>query len=95
MMHNHNGKRNNSMMWMMIPCLLLLGFLLFFGGDNLFSGGYLWPILIAIFVGAHVWMMFRGHGKHGGNSDADTEGKTNAVEESKTKDEHKKGSCCH
>lgn len=53
---------------MMIPCLLLLGFL-FLGGGNLSSSGYLWPILIGVFVIVHVWMMFKGHGGHDHGSD--------------------------
>ncbi len=100
-MHNHNNDGNKDgghkgMMWMMIPCLLLLGFL-FFGGGKFTSSGYLWPILIGVFVIAHVWMMFRGHGGHG---DSDTENKTDdaSAQEPKTKDEenkHKPGGCCH
>ena len=83
------------MMWMMVLCCALPLIFLLFAGSTVFSGGYLWPILIGVFVGAHGWMMWRRHGGHGGSSDTDTEGKTNAVEESNTKDEHKKGSCCH
>lgn len=69
-MRNHNNKDggHNGMMWMMIPCLLLLGFV-FLGGDRLSSDGYIWAILIGIFIVAHVWMMFRGHGKHGNTDD--------------------------
>lgn len=66
-MHNHNDYKGGGhwgmMMWMMIPCLLLLG-VLFLGGGSLSSGGYIWPILIGIFLIAHVWMMFKGHGGH-------------------------------
>ena len=83
------------MMWMMIICCAVpLIFLLFVGGTA-FSGGYLQYIIIGALAAVCLWMMWRGHGRHGGNSDADTEVKTNAVEEPKTKDEHKKGSCCH
>ena len=89
-MHNHDGKNNKSMMWMMIPCLILLG-VLFFGRGKL-SSGYLWPVLIGVFVIAHVWMMFKGHGGH---SDTDTDKKANVGEESKTKDEHKHSGGCH
>ncbi len=72
---NNNKNKSHSMMWMMIPCLLLIGFVLF-GGGKLSSGGYLWPILIGVFVIAHVWMMFKGHGGHGsGNEDNDTKNK--------------------
>lgn len=95
-MHNHDGKGNNNMIWMMIPCLLLLGFL-FIGGGNLSSGGYLWPILIGVFVVAHVWMMLKGHGGHSDNNTEDKNDDT-SVKPSETKDEnnkHKSGGCCH
>jgi len=67
--HENNNKSggHKGMMWMMIPCLLLLVFV-FLGGDTLSSDGYLWPVLIGVFVVAHVWMMFKGHGGHGGDS---------------------------
>ena len=86
-MHNHNNESDKDgghkgMMWMIIPCLLLLG-VLFFGGGKLSSGGYLWPILIGVFVVAHVWTMFRGHG---GNSTDTNESKDR---------KHKHGGCCH
>ena len=92
-MHNHNkGGEGRGMMWMMIPCLLLLGFL-FLGGGAWSSNGYLWPILIGIFVVAHVWMMFKGH-RHGGTN---TEDKidNDSVKESDIKDEHKHSNGCH
>lgn len=67
-MHDNNSHSKNDghkgMLWMMIPCLLLFG-LLFFGGGKLSSSGYIWPILIGVFVVAHIWMMFKGHGSHG------------------------------
>ena len=83
-------------MWMMIPCFFLLG-ILFFSGGKLLSSGYLWPILIGVFVVAHVWMMFKGHRGHG---DANTKDKINdaSVKQPETKDEdnkHKHGGCCH
>lgn len=51
------------MLWMMVPCLLLLGFL-FWGGGRLPSTnfGYFWAVLIGVFLAVHVWMMFKGHG---------------------------------
>ena len=91
-MHNHNGKGDNSMMWMMVLCCAVPIILLLFAGSTVFSGGYFWPILIGVFVAAHIWMMFRGHGKHGGT---DGDEKADGGEEPKTKDEHKKGGCCH
>ena len=64
-MHNHSNNDSKGghkgMMWIMIPCLLLLGFM-FLGGDKLSSDGYLWPILVGVFVVAHACMMFKGHG---------------------------------
>ena len=98
-MHNHNnnnkGGGHKGMMWMMLICCALPFAVLFLGGSALSSGGYLKYVIIGGLAAVCFWMMFKGHGGHGGNSDADTEGKTNAVEESKTKDKHKKGSCCH
>ncbi|MDP3244716.1 MAG: hypothetical protein Q8M83_03610 [bacterium] len=103
-MHNHNGKKNRSMMWMMLICILFLGVLSFAGG-KLFSGGYLGPIFVGVFVIAHLWMMFKGHGEH---SDANTEKKYDlpaatstaqagaaSVKQPEAKDEHKHGGCCH
>lgn len=63
-MHNHNKSGgNNGMMWMMVFCFVLLG-VLFLGGGKLSGSGYLGPVLIGVFVVAHVWMMFKGHGGH-------------------------------
>lgn len=69
-MHNHSdaGGKQWGIMWMMVPCLFLLG-IIFLGGGNLSSGGYIGPVLIGIFVIAHVWMMFKGHGGHNHGSD--------------------------
>jgi len=96
--HSNNNKdgRHKGMMWMMIPCLLLLGFL-FLGVGKLSSGGYLWPILIGVFVVVHVWVMFKGHGGH---KDDDKEDKIDgtSANQSETKDDndkHKHGGCCH
>ena len=98
-MHDHGGGNNKSMLWMMLPCLLLLGFL-FFGGSKLFSGGYLLWIIVGICVVPHIWMMFKGHGGHEGHSDTDMGDKTNntSAKQSETKDgndKHKGGGCCH
>lgn len=65
----HNDKRNNdSMLWMMLPCLLLLGVLFLIGGAGA-SAGFLLPILIGVFVIAHIWII-SGHGDHGENEDS-------------------------
>lgn len=91
--NNNNGGGHKGMMWMMIPCLLLLG-ILFLGGGKLTSSGYLWPILIGVFVVAHVWMMIKGHGRHSSNDTEDKIGDASA-KESGAKDEHKHHGCCH
>jgi len=102
-MHEHTNNANKDgghkgMMWMMVLCLLLFG-ALFLGGSKLFSGGYFWPILIGVFVGAHIWMMFKGHGGHEGHSDINTENKIDdtSAQQPDTKDEDnkQKHDCCH
>ncbi len=93
-MHNSNKEdgEHRGMMWMMIPCLLLLG-ILFLGGGKLSSSGYLLPILTGAFVVACIWMIFRGHNRH--RSDT-TEGKIDGNSETKDEDStHKHGGCCH
>jgi hypothetical protein len=96
-MHNHNGKNGKSMMWMMIPCLLLIAFALL-GGGNLASSKYLWLIIVGVCVIPHIWMMFKGHGGHGDDS---VEDKTNDASEKQleAKEKYNKsghgGSCCH
>lgn len=101
-MHNHNNKDggHKGMLWMMIPCLLLLLGFLFLGGGKLSSSGYLWLILIGVCVVPHIWMMLKGHGGHGGHSDANTEDKMDETpaKQMDTKDEenkHKHGGGCH
>ena len=92
---NNNGGGHKRMMWMMIPCLILLG-VLFLGGGKLASFNYLWLILISICVMPHLWMMLKGHGGH---SDDDTREKSNTtLEKPDIKDKqnkHKHGGCCH
>ena len=96
-MNNLNNNKKDGghkgMMWMMIPCLLLLG-VLFLGGGTLSVGGYLWPVLIGVFVVAHIWMMFKGHGAH---RDNDKKDKSNTIlgKQIDVKDENKKSGCCH
>lgn len=67
-MNNHNGNNNDSMFWMLLPCLLLFGVLFMIGGAGA-SAGYLLPVLIGVFVIAHIWMMSRGHGVHSDDED--------------------------
>ena len=97
-MHNHNDKKDSSMLWMMLLCIPLLVILLLAGG-KLFSAGYLWPILIGVFVVAHFWMMFRGHSDNsehdGHNSEAENK-ETPPAAANDTHNEHKKhGGCCN
>ncbi len=66
-MHNHNDNKNSGhkgMMWMMIPCIILLG-ILFLGGGTLSSSWYLVLIILGVCFGPHLWMMIRGHGSNG------------------------------
>ncbi|OGI60950.1 hypothetical protein A2814_02590 [Candidatus Nomurabacteria bacterium RIFCSPHIGHO2_01_FULL_38_19] len=99
-MHNHNSSDNKNgghkgMLWMMIPCLLLLG-VLFLDGGKLSGGGYLWPILVGVFVIAHIWMMFRGHRKHGDtNSDEKHEINGEESKDNKNNKNHSGHGCCH
>ncbi|MFA4819004.1 MAG: hypothetical protein WC621_04120 [Patescibacteria group bacterium] len=106
-MYDHNNQKNSSLIWMMLICLLLLVVLLFTGG-KLLAGGYLWPVLIGVFVIAHLWMMFKGHKGHSGHSDANRAEKSNLpvplspapagatlAKQPEAKDEHKHGGCCH
>lgn len=62
-MHNHKDKGDNKssmMLWMILPCLLLLG-VLFIGGGAGSPLGYFLPLLIVLFLLAHIWMMSKGH----------------------------------
>jgi len=84
-MYNHDEKGKNSMMWMMLICGALILGVLFLGGSSLSSGGYFWPILVGVFVVAHIWMMF---GKRGSHDNTTTK---NKIDDNK----HKHGGCCH
>lgn len=104
-MHAHHNQNDGykRMMWMMIPCLLLVGVLLL-GGDSVSSSGYLWPILIGLFVIAHIWFMRKGHGGQR-DDDGETESNLSAAsavgadgalkKQPGAKEEHKHGGCCH
>lgn len=67
-MDNHNDKNSSSVLWMMLPCLLILVFaILAFG-----RGSLSWPLLViaGIIVVVYLWIMFRS--KHG-NGPSDEE----------------------
>jgi|SRR3989344_2974690 len=91
-MHNHNNEDggHNGMLWMMIPCLLLLGFL-FFGGDTLSSSKYLWLIVAGVCIVPHMFMMFKGHGGHG-NAGTNREADDASIEKAETKNDVGKNS---
>lgn len=113
-MYDHDNVNNRDdghkgMMWMMIPCLLLLG-VLFLGGGKLASFNYLWLIMLGVCVVPHLWMMFKGHGSHKVHGDNNTEDKIDlsaetavqaggtSAKQSETRDghnKHKNGGCCH
>jgi len=86
------------MMWMMLICVIPILALLFLGGWSPRGSSWIFPVAIGVFVLAHLWMMFRGHGSHDDKSEAG-----NSVDENSTGDEqaggdkgHKKGGgCCH
>ena len=62
-MHDHNENNGHKgMMWMMIPCILLVVIALF--GSKLASSNYLWLIILGVCVVPHIWMMLKGRGKH-------------------------------
>ncbi len=88
---NNNEKHNSSMIWMMLPCLLILGFVIFAAGGGVRS----WPFILIIggMVVAHLWMMRRGHGSQ------DTEDhSSHAAADPKKAESIKHGgghSCCH
>ena len=100
MENNENKKHNSSMMWMMLPCLLILAFALFTGG----GGPRSWPFLLVIgaMVVTHLWMMFRGHGSRSSDEGHATmaDGKQispedNSVVTSAENKGHSDHSCCH
>ena len=86
------------MMWMMVPCILIVIFAVFAGGGGFRS----WPFLaiIGAMVAGHLWMMFRGHG-HGSSDDNQhdmTDMKQASPENVSRADEKKDRSdhfCCH
>ncbi len=45
---------------------------LLFAGGGLFLAGYLWPVLIGVFITVHLWMMLKGHGGHRDVDEDDT-----------------------
>mgnify|MGYP003393103175 CR=1 FL=1 len=79
-MHDHNENNGHKgMMWMMIPCILLVVIALF-GGSKLASSNYLWLIILGVCVVPHIWMMLKRRGKH---------------EDKDENDKSKHGGCCH
>ncbi len=91
-MHNHNGKGDNSMMWMMVLCCALPLVFLLFAGSSAFAGGYLKYVLFGALAAVFLWMIWRGHGGH---SDPHEDHKASASGGPETKDTNKHKGCCH
>jgi membrane protein implicated in regulation of membrane protease activity len=94
-MHDHDGKGNKSMMWMMaICCGLPLLLILFVGGGGKALGTSTWVVFggMAVMILAHFFMM--GKHKHGDDSNEKQEliGKEGKNKEDKTHSGH---GCCH
>ncbi|HCY17988.1 MAG: hypothetical protein UR62_C0004G0006 [Candidatus Nomurabacteria bacterium GW2011_GWF2_35_12] len=65
---NHDNHSSKAMWWMMIPCLLLVVVILL-GEGKLASFRYLWLVILGICVIPHIWMMLKGHRRHGKNDE--------------------------
>lgn len=89
--HCNSGKKNSSMMWLMVVCCVSPLAVLLFAGSKFSFGGYLVPILVGVCVISHIVMMLRGHG---GNADTN-EGDDNNAGQLKTKEKNKSNGSCH
>ncbi len=84
---------------MMLLCALPI-LIILFSGEKLFSAGYAWPILIGVFVIAHVGMMLRGRHAHDSehSNEADGDGSKDNMAHPAPDEQgaHKKkhGGCC-
>ena len=97
-MHNHDGKNNKSMMWMMVICCAVpLVPILFVGGAGKALGGSSWVVFggITAMILAHFFMM----GKHKGNGNSDEKkelhGEENKNKDNKDDKSHSGHGCCH
>lgn len=57
MTHHHKNSSFKAMLWIIVPCLVLAA-VLSIGGSRLpplASDGYFWPVLLVVFVLAHVF----------------------------------------
>lgn len=77
-MHNHDGKKDNWMMWMMICCAVPLLLIVLFGLGGKAFGTPTWIILggIAVMVIAHFFMMRKSHKHSDEEKPADGEDKS-------------------
>ena len=94
-MHDHNGKGNNSMMWMMAICCAVPLLLIFvFGAGGRALGAPSWIIFggVAVMVIAHFFMMGRSH-KHSDEEQPIVNEEDN--KNSKDKKDHSGHGCCH
>ena len=82
-MHNHNGKNDSWMMWIMMVCCLAPILVLLFLGNLKLGGGINWFVIIAIgiFVVSHFWFMRRK------KSDIDV------LNQDEASDKHRGGHC--
>jgi membrane protein YdbS with pleckstrin-like domain len=92
-MHDHDGKDDSWMMWvMMIRCAVLLVLVALFALGGKASGAPAWVVIggVAIMVIAHFFIMGRSQKHFDKNkSTADGEG------ENKDNKDHSNHSCCH
>ena len=95
-MHNHNGKDDSWMMWVMMICcaIPLLAIVLFGFGGKAF-GAPTWVVLggIAVMVIAHFFLMGRSH-KNSDEEKSITDGESEN-KDNKDKKDHSGHGCCH
>ncbi len=93
-MNKHNGK-DSSMIWMMLPCFLLLGILSFSGG-TLFSSRYFRLFVIGVFMAFYLWKVFKsGRRKNNQHSIHGVLETSSSGASESTEDGHKGHGCCH
>jgi len=95
-MHDHDGKGNNGMMWMMVICCAVpLLLFLFIGTGGRALGASSWVIFggVAVMVIAHFFMMGRSH-KHSDEKKLGADGEVKDKDDKDSKD-HSGHGCCH
>ncbi|MEK7478097.1 MAG: hypothetical protein AAB645_01880 [Patescibacteria group bacterium] len=98
-MPNHDQNHNRfSMLWIMLPCLLLI--ILVASGLEKFTGGWIIWILLAVCFGSHFLFMGRGRHSNGhddSNPDDETAPSESGHKQNIASNDIKKPphSCCH